>query len=52
MLSVLYLVFNEGYGATAATGPVRGELCSEAIRLGRLLVDLMPDDPEARASSP
>jgi RNA polymerase sigma-70 factor (ECF subfamily) len=43
---VVYLIFNEGY--TAATGEhlVRGELCAEAIRLGRMLSDLMPDEPE------
>ena len=46
-LSVLYLIFNEGYGAAAGDRLVRGELCSEAIRLGRLLHDLMPDEPEA-----
>src|SRR5437763_3881317 len=42
VLAVLYLVFNEGYGP-----PVRGELCDEAIRLGRLLAELMPDEAEA-----
>ena len=47
VLSVLYLIFNEGYGAAAGDRLVRGELCSEAIRLGRLLHDLMPDEPEA-----
>jgi RNA polymerase sigma-70 factor, ECF subfamily len=46
VLAVLYLIFNEGYGATQGTALVRGELCSEAIRLGRLLADLMPDDAE------
>jgi RNA polymerase sigma-70 factor, ECF subfamily len=46
VLAVLYLIFNEGYGATQGTTLVRGELCSEAIRLGRLLADLMPDDAE------
>ncbi len=46
VLAVVYLVFNEGY--TASTGPelVRVELCAEAIRLGRLLAGLMPDEPE------
>ena len=48
VLSVLYLIFNEGYGAAEGDRLVRGELCSEAIRLARLLVDLMPDEPEAR----
>jgi RNA polymerase sigma-70 factor (ECF subfamily) len=46
VLSVLYLIFNEGYGAAEGDRLVRGELCSEAIRLGRLLRGLMPDDPE------
>ncbi len=48
VLSVVYLVFNEGYGAAEGDRLVRGELCSEAIRLGRLLADLMPDDAEVR----
>jgi RNA polymerase sigma-70 factor (ECF subfamily) len=47
VLSVIYLIFNEGYGAAEGERLVRGELCSEAIRLGRLLAALMPDDPEA-----
>jgi RNA polymerase sigma-70 factor (ECF subfamily) len=47
VLAVLYLVFNEGYGATEGDGLVRGELCGEAIRLDRLLAGLMPDEPEA-----
>lgn len=46
VLMVLYLVFNEGYVATAGDDLVRGELCAEAIRLARLLVALMPDEPE------
>jgi RNA polymerase sigma-70 factor (ECF subfamily) len=46
VLSVVYLIFNEGYGAAEGDRLVRGELCSEAIRLGRLLANLMPDDPE------
>jgi RNA polymerase sigma-70 factor (ECF subfamily) len=46
VLSVLYLIFNEGYGAAEGDRLVRGELCSEAIRLGRLLAQLMPDDAE------
>ncbi|MFI5924661.1 RNA polymerase sigma factor [Micromonospora sp. NPDC051543] len=47
VLAVLYLIFNEGY--TASTGPhlFRADLCAEAIRLARLLVELMPDEPEA-----
>ncbi|MGH9211131.1 MAG: RNA polymerase sigma factor [Acidimicrobiales bacterium] len=47
VLSVVYLIFNEGYGAAEGDRLVRGELCSEAIRLGRLLARLMPDDAEA-----
>jgi RNA polymerase sigma-70 factor, ECF subfamily len=46
VLSVIYLIFNEGYDAAEGERLVRGELCSEAIRLGRLLVTLVPDDPE------
>jgi RNA polymerase sigma-70 factor, ECF subfamily len=45
-LGVLYLVFNEGYASTAGSAHVRGELCDEAIRLGKLLAVLMPDEPE------
>ena len=48
VLSVVYLVFNEGYAASSGDDLVRRELCEEAIRLGRLLVELMPDEPEAR----
>jgi RNA polymerase sigma-70 factor (ECF subfamily) len=47
VLRVLYLVFNEGYGATTGDRLIRRELCTEAIRLARVLVDLMPDEPEA-----
>ncbi|MHB8466199.1 MAG: RNA polymerase sigma factor [Acidimicrobiales bacterium] len=46
VLAVLYLVFNEGYAATAGDELVRRELCDEAIRLARLLTALMPDEPE------
>jgi RNA polymerase sigma-70 factor (ECF subfamily) len=46
VLAVLYLVFNEGYSATAGDHLVRRELCDEAIRLGKLLGVLMPDEPE------
>lgn len=46
VLAVLYLVFNEGYSATGGAALVRGELCEEAIRLGRLLAVLMPDEAE------
>jgi RNA polymerase sigma-70 factor (ECF subfamily) len=48
VLGVLYLLFNEGYGATAGGSLLRADLCEEAIRLARLLVELMPDEPEAR----
>ena len=47
VLRVLYLVFNEGYAATAGDVLVRRELCAEAIRLAKLLCVLMPDEPEA-----
>ena len=46
VLGVLYLTFNEGYSATGGEALVRGELCDEAIRLGKLLAALMPDEPE------
>ena len=46
VLAVLYLVFNEGYSATAGDELVRRELCVEAIRLARLVAELMPDQPE------
>jgi RNA polymerase sigma-70 factor (ECF subfamily) len=46
VLAVVYLVFTEGYAATAGTEMIRPELCREAIRLGRLLGALMPDRPE------
>jgi RNA polymerase sigma-70 factor (ECF subfamily) len=48
VFAVVYLIFNEGYAATSGEGLVREELCAEAIRLGRLLVELLPDEPEAR----
>ena len=47
VLAVLYLVFNEGYDSTSGDDLVRRELCDEAIRLGKLLAVLMPDEAEA-----
>ena len=47
VLSVIYLVFNEGYVASSGDALVRVDLCAEAIRLARLLVELMPDEAEA-----
>ncbi len=47
VLAVLYLLFNEGYAATAGADLVRLGLCDEAVRLARTLVQLMPDEPEA-----
>jgi RNA polymerase sigma-70 factor (ECF subfamily) len=49
VLAVVYLVFTEGYAPGAGARLVRTELCEEAIRLGRLLLELMPDEPEVRA---
>ncbi len=46
VLAVVYLVFNEGYTASSGERLVREDLCAEAIRLGRLLAELMPDEPE------
>ena len=46
MLAVVYLVFNEGYSATAGEELVRPALCEEAMRLGRVLAALVPDEPE------
>jgi RNA polymerase sigma-70 factor, ECF subfamily len=46
VLAVVYLIFNEGYTASSGEQLVREDLCAEAIRLGRLLAGLMPDEPE------
>ena len=49
VLEVIYLVFNEGYSATAGDDWVRPALCEDALRLGRILAELMPDEPEVHA---
>ena len=49
MLEAVYLVFNEGYAATAGTQWARAELCREAMRLGRMLAALAPDRSETHA---
>src|SRR5690606_39348529 len=43
---VIYLIFNEGYSATAGGDWVRPALCDDALRLGRILAELAPDEPE------
>jgi len=48
VLAVVYLIFNEGYVASAGDELVRADLCAEAIRLARLIVELMPDEAEAQ----
>jgi RNA polymerase sigma-70 factor (ECF subfamily) len=46
VLTVVYLIFNEGYAASSGAELVRADLCAESIRLARLLAELMPDEPE------
>ena len=46
VLAVVYLVFNEGYAASSGPDLIRGDLCAEAVRLARLLAELIPDEPE------
>lgn len=46
VMAVIYLIFNEGYSATAGDDWMRPELCQEAIRLVRMLADMVPDEPE------
>jgi len=48
VMAVVYLVFNEGYSASFGTSLVRNDLCEQAIRLGRMLVELLPGQPEPR----
>ncbi len=47
VLQVIYLIFNEGYSATAGDDWMRPALCDEAVRLGRILAELVPNEPEA-----
>jgi len=47
VLAVVYLIFNEGYTASSGDRLIREDLCADAVRLGRLLVELLPDEPEA-----
>jgi len=49
VLEVIYLVFNEGYAATVGDDWIRRDLCEEALRLGRVLAELAPDEPEVHA---
>lgn len=47
VMRVIYLIYNEGYAASAGDALIRQDLCAEAIRLAQILVGLLPDDPEA-----
>ena len=49
VLEVIYLIFNEGYAATAGSEWTRPELCQEALRLGRILAELAPQEPEVHS---
>src|SRR6185312_1727670 len=49
VLSVIYLIYNEGYSASVGQRWIRDELCTEALRLGRILAALIPDEPEVHA---
>ncbi|MCZ4549247.1 RNA polymerase sigma factor [Gordonia rubripertincta] len=49
VLTVLYLIFNEGYSASSGDRWIRSELCTEALRLGKILTGLVPDEPEVHA---
>lgn len=51
MLAVVYLIFNAGNTASSGDRLVREHLCAEAVRLGRLLAELMPDEPEVMGCS-
>jgi RNA polymerase sigma-70 factor (ECF subfamily) len=48
VLAVVYLIFNEGYTASSGNRLIREDLCADAVRLGRLLAELLPDEPEVQ----